>query len=155
MSFMTLRRYPSAIVLTTCILIVQRICLKPPPIPWRSRGNSTLGLSCSYVLPPLQDGTKCAVFNRSVVSDSATPWTVACQAPLSMGFSRQEYRSGQPFPPQRDLPDPEMELTSPAFAGGFISAEPPGKPNLSSSLPQNGFFIIASFSLNTGRNKCL
>ena len=94
MSFMTLRRYPSAIVLTTCILIVQRICLKPPPIPWRSRGNSTLGLSCSYVLPPLQDGTKCAVFNRSVVSDSATPWTVACQAPLSMGFSRQEYRSG-------------------------------------------------------------
>ena len=41
----------------------------------------------------------------SVVSDSVTPWTVACQAPLSMGFSRQEYWSGLPFPPPGDLPD--------------------------------------------------
>ena len=40
----------------------------------------------------------------SVVSDSATPWTVVCQAPLSMKFSRQEYWSGLPFPSPGDLP---------------------------------------------------
>ena len=47
----------------------------------------------------------------------ATPWTVACQAPLSMGFSIQEYWSGLPFPPPGDLPDPGIEPTSPALAG--------------------------------------
>ena len=53
----------------------------------------------------------------------ATPWAVTCQAPLSMGFSRQEYWSGLPFPSPRDLPDPEMEpksLMSPALAGRFF-----------------------------------
>ena len=44
----------------------------------------------------------------------ATPWTVAYQAPLSMGFSRQKYWSGLPFPPSGDLPDPGIEPTSPA-----------------------------------------
>ena len=39
----------------------------------------------------------------------ATPWTVTCQAPLIMGFSRQEYWSGLPFPPPRDLPDPGIK----------------------------------------------
>ena len=61
----------------------------------------------------------------------ATPWTVAHQAPLSMGFSRQEYWSGLSFPPPGDLPDPGMEPTSlmcPALAGGFFTTEPPGKP---------------------------
>ena len=43
-----------------------------------------------------------------------TPWTVACQAPLSMEFSRQEYWSGLPFPPPGDLPDPGIEQESPA-----------------------------------------
>ena len=41
----------------------------------------------------------------SVVLDFVTPWTAACQAPLSMAFSRQEYWSGLPFPPPEDLPD--------------------------------------------------
>ena len=45
----------------------------------------------------------------------ATLWTVACQAPLSMGFSRQEYWSGLPFPSPRDLPDPGIELGCPAL----------------------------------------
>ena len=44
-----------------------------------------------------------------------TPWIVAHQAPLSMGFSRQQYSSGLPFPPPRDLPNPETEPTSPAL----------------------------------------
>ena len=58
------------------------------------------------------------------MSDSATPWTVACQAPLSMGFSRQEYWSGLPFPSPGDLPDPGIEplsVRSPALASGFIT----------------------------------
>jgi len=63
------------------------------------------------------------------VSDSfATPWTVALQAPLSMGFPRQEYWSGLPFPPPEDLPDPGIGPASPALAGRFFSTEPPGKP---------------------------
>ena len=65
----------------------------------------------------------------SVVFDSATPWTIAHQAPLFMEFSRQEYWSGLPFPPG-DLPDPGIEpmsLVSPALAGGFFTTEPPGK----------------------------
>jgi len=53
-----------------------------------------------------------------------TPWTVACQAPLSVGFSRQEYWSGLPFPPPGDLPNPGIEPispVSPALAGGFFT----------------------------------
>ena len=59
----------------------------------------------------------------------ATRWTVAGQDPLSMGFSRQEYMSGLPFPPPGDLPDPGIEPTSPTLAGGFFTTEPPGKPD--------------------------
>ena len=75
----------------------------------------------------------------SVVSDSATPWTVAYQAPLSMGFSRQEYWSGLPCPPPGDLPDPRIEpvsLTSPALAGRFFTASLPRKPDNSCSVSQ-------------------
>ena len=54
----------------------------------------------------------------------ATPWTVARQAPLSMGFSRQEYWSGLPFPPPGDLPNPGIEPTSPALQRVFTT-EPP------------------------------
>ena len=53
-----------------------------------------------------------------------TPWTVACQAPLSMEFSRQEYRSGQPFSTPGNLPDPGIEpvsLVSSSLAGGFFT----------------------------------
>ena len=59
----------------------------------------------------------------SCVQLSATPWTVAHQAPLSMGFSRQEYRSGLPFLTPGDLPNPgtePMSLESPALAGRFF-----------------------------------
>ena len=50
------------------------------------------------------------------------------QAPLSMGFSKQEYWSGLPCPPPGDLPDLGVEPAFPALAGGFLTAEPPGKP---------------------------
>ena len=66
------------------------------------------------------------------MSDSfATPWIVAYQAPLSMVFPRQEYWSGLPFPPSRDLPDTGIEplsLACPALVGGFFTIEPAGKP---------------------------
>ena len=56
----------------------------------------------------------------------ATPWTVACQIPLSMGFFRQEYWSGLPFPSPGDLPNPGMETGSPALQGDSLPSEPPG-----------------------------
>ena len=56
-----------------------------------------------------------------------TSWTVAHQAPLSMGFSRQEYWSGKPFPPPGDLPDLGIELQSPAQQVNSLLSEPPGK----------------------------
>ena len=58
----------------------------------------------------------------------ATPWTVADQAPPSMGFSRQEYWSGLPFPSPGDLPDPEIEPRSPTLQAHALTSEPPGKP---------------------------
>ena len=62
------------------------------------------------------------------MSDSfVTPWTVACQDPLSMGFPRQKYWSGLPFPPPGDLPDPGIKHASPALAGRFFTTKPPGK----------------------------
>ena len=57
-----------------------------------------------------------------------TPWAVAHQASPSMGFSRQEYWSGLPFPSPGDLPDPGIEPRSPALQADALTSEPPGKP---------------------------
>ena len=62
----------------------------------------------------------------SCVQFFVTPWTVAHQVPLSMGYSRQEYWSGLPFPPPGDLPDPGVEPASP-HCMQILTAEPPGK----------------------------
>ena len=59
-----------------------------------------------------------------------TPWTIAYQAPPSMGFSRQEYWSGLPFPSPGDLPDPGIEPRSPAFQADALTSVPPGKPEM-------------------------
>ena len=59
-----------------------------------------------------------------------TPWTVAHQAPLSMGFPRQEYWSGLPCPPPGDLPNPGIYSAFPAMVDGFLTTEPPEKPHL-------------------------
>ena len=60
----------------------------------------------------------------------ATPWTVALQASLSMGFPRQEYWSGLPFPSSWDLPNPGIEPGSPTLQADSLLSEPPGKPYL-------------------------
>ena len=54
----------------------------------------------------------------------ATPWTIAHQAPPSMGFSRQEYWSGLPFPSPGDLPDPGVEPRSPALQADALTSKP-------------------------------
>ena len=58
-----------------------------------------------------------------------TLWTVACQAPLSIGFSRQEYWSELLFPSPGDLPDPGIEPGPPALQADSLPSEPPGKPS--------------------------
>ena len=63
----------------------------------------------------------CSVTSNSLM----TPWTIACQAPLSMVFPRPEYWSGLPFPPPGDLPNLGVEPVSPALAGEFFTTEPP------------------------------
>ena len=73
------------------------------------------------------------LFSCSVVSDSfTTPWTIAHLAPLSMGFSRQEYGNGLPYPPPGDLHNPGIEpmsLISPVLAlVGSLPLTQPGKP---------------------------
>ena len=66
----------------------------------------------------------------SVMSDSATPWTVARQAPLSTEFSRQEYWSWLPFPSPGDLPAPRIESESPASWADSLLSEPPENPKI-------------------------
>ena len=94
----------------------------------------------------------------------ATPWTVTHQAPLSMGFPRQEYWNGLPFPPPGHLPNPGIRPTSsvyPALAGRFFSSGPSGKPRCVSSgykWPQTEWLTIVSARLcaqHTVRPKCL
>ena len=94
------------------------------------------------------------------MSDSfATPWTVAHQVPLCMGFSRQEYWSGLPFPSPGDLSNLAMESVSPALAGRFFITEPPGKPrndgkyakNISEQMCRTGKIVALGKEMVVGR----
>ena len=79
----------------------------------------------------------CCAQSLSNVLLFVTPWAVAHQASLSLGLFRQEYWSGLPFPPPGDLLDLGIKLVfpvSPGLAGGFFTAEPPGKPNIHTLL---------------------
>ena len=70
---------------------------------------------------------KVQVKSLSRVRLSVTPWTAAHQAPPSMGFSRQEYQSGLPFPSPGNLPDPGIEPRSSTLQTGALTSEPPGR----------------------------
>ena len=97
--------------------------------------GSNLGiLHCRWILYHLShQGSKVKSLSR--VWLFATPQTVAYQAPLSMGFSKQEYWSGLPFPSPRDLPDPGIEPRSPALQTNALRLSHQGSPPLISSLP--------------------
>ena len=83
-----------------------------------------LCLSCFIVIDWVSEWVK----SLSHVWFFATPWTVAHQAPPSMGFSRQEYWSGFPFPSPGDLPNLGIEPRSPSLQADALTSEPPGKP---------------------------
>ena len=80
----------------------------------------------------------------------ATPWAVAYQAPLSMGFSRQQSWSGLPFPSPGDLPNPGIEPGSPTLQTDALPSEPPGK-----SLKHGRFIQIATALCAQSRQLCL
>ena len=106
---------------------------------------TTLQLSGQRDLSSPHARTHCS---RSVMSDSATLWTVAHQAPLSMGFFRQEYWSGLPFPSPGDLPNPQIERGSPALWADSSPSEPPGKPFSSPDRDQTHVPCISRQVLN-------
>ena len=88
---------------------------------------------CNMSCPPLNHCSmvsyaRMKVKSLSHVQPFETPWTVAYQAPLSMGFSRQEYWSGLPFPSPGDLPNSGIEPKSPTLEADTLTSEPPGKP---------------------------
>ena len=85
----------------------------------------------------IEDSLVSKVKSLSRVQLFATPQTVAYQSPLSMGFSKQEYWSGLPFPSPGDLPDPGIKPGSPALQTDALASEPPGnlKNNLDHSVP--------------------
>ena len=92
----------------------------PGSRPWDSPGKNT-GVGCHFLLQCVK------VKSLSRVRLLVTPCTAAHQAPLSMGFSRQEYRSGLSFPSSGDFPKPGIEPRSPALQADSLLSEPPGK----------------------------
>ena len=100
-----------------CSLVFRTLSIRILQDPVGSPGSLRSSWVCTLLL-----------FSHQVLSDSfSTPWTVAHQAPLSMGFPSQEYWSELPFPSPEDLPDPGIKDMSPALAGRFFTTEPPGK----------------------------
>ena len=100
--------------------------------------------------------------SHSVVFDSfEIPWAVAHQAPLFIGFSRQEYWSGLPIPSPGNLPDPGIKPESsvaPASAGGFFTTEPPGKPLgmcVQSLMPLSPQAVVYRYVQNMGNPEAM
>ena len=86
----------------------------------------------------------------------ATPWTVAHQNPMSMGFSRQEFWSGLPFPSPGGLPDSGIKPMPPALAGRFFTTEPPLKPQITdNSFKYPSHKLLFLFFLISGQNNSM
>ena len=128
---------------TSCYLIVMRVLLNLDQQIGHTLGNKTE--ICNRQI--FRDSMKSQTVSCSVVSNSATPWTVAHQAPLSTGLSRQEYWSRWPFPSLGDLSDPGIEPASPGLLG-FLLSEPPGKPGpveIQPALPSLRVLLLLCF----------
>ena len=120
-----LQAVPSASLPRSCFS-----CLVAPscpalcnPMDCSLSGSSVYGISQARI----QERKKVKSLSR--VQFFATPWTVAYQAPLSMGFSRQEYWNGLPFPSPGDLPDPGIEPGFPPLQADTLLSEPQGSPS--------------------------
>ena len=83
----------------------------------------------------------------------ATPWTVAYQAPLSMGFSRQEYWSVLPFPSPGDLPNPGFKPWSPALQTDALPSKPPGRVLFLAGLELNRYRVGRCQQRNPDKNE--
>ena len=90
---------------------------------------------------------KVKVKSLSCVWFFAIPWTVAYQAPPSMGFSKQECWSGLPFPSPGDLPNPGIEPRSPELQADALPSEPPGKPQIGKGVRQGCILSPCIFNL--------
>ena len=88
----------------------------------------TTGKTIALTICTFIGKVKVKVKSLSRVQLFATPWMVTYKAPWSMGFSRQEYWSGMPFPSPEDLPNPGIEPGSPALQTDALPSEPLGKP---------------------------
>ena len=99
-------------------------CIELGLVIYLTYGNIHVSILFSQIIP----------LSLSRVRLFVTLWTVAHQAPLSMGFSRQEYWSGLLFPSPGDLPNPGIEPGSPALQADALSSEPPGNPNAHVSM---------------------
>ena len=102
-------------------------CCKYHELVFLSPVSSVPSLSSAYFQHLMILLSASAVLSHSVMSDSATPWTVACQTPCPWGFSRQEYWSGLPCPPPGDLLIPGIKPRSPTLLTDSLPSEPPGK----------------------------
>ena len=92
--------------------------------------------------PSIHECGTCMPSCFSHVQLLVTLWTVAHQAPLSMGFSRQEYWSGLPFPSLEDLPNPGTEPRFPTLQSDSLLSEPPGKPQSSIRVVSNIMIVL-------------
>ena len=97
-------------------------------------------LDCLHILTCISE-SEVKVKSLSRVWLFVTPWTVAYQAPLSMGFSRQEYWSGLPFPSPGHLPNPGIKPGSPTLEADALTSEPPGKPKQMLSFGIYNIFV--------------
>ena len=102
----------------------------------------------------------CCLASKWCMTLFVTPWTIACQTPLSMGFPKQEYWRRLPFPSPGDLPEPGTKSMSPVLVGRFFTTELPGKPRTDSTVTQkctneSGVFISISHGYVTCcKKKC-
>ena len=121
------------------IIYYNEVCQKRNLILTIIKDSPPFALQNSYALKKkknniLNIGVRCLVIEilevetHSNYMDHKTQWTFGILKPPSMGFSRQGYWSGLPFPSPGDLPDPGIEPGSPAFQADALTSEPPGKP---------------------------